>query len=174
MKKINTQEKAFLYTSLIKRSTSCWTANLLTILCHKFVKDFKSWKASQDVTVDICLKWRLRIGLTYWPSSKALVLKNLSSIFWPYFVISFGKNILLILQKLKAPFFVLSFPHYTLINFLIILRVILISVILMLWCSSYLYGTQLELRLCIDSPPAHIGDMLRWESLTIVPAGNIA
>ena len=51
---------------------------------------------------------------------------------WWFWVESLHKNIQLMLEFLKAPFFVLHFPYYTLMTFLMMLSVLLLSKLMIL------------------------------------------
>ena len=70
---------------------------------------------------------------------------------------SLHKNIQLMLEFLKAPFLVLHFSYYTLITFLMMLSVILLSMLVILLYSKCDQGSdlwqQLELASELESNP---------------------
>ena len=138
-----TKSRCGLFSNLHYRfRSSPSTADLLTVISNKIVGDFNRTVATLAVALDISkvFDW----GLACWSSSRLSLIEfqvrylALFCLFWVihgfawYWMGSLQKNILLMLEFLKAPFLVLQFSYYTLMNFLMMLSVILLSMLMVL------------------------------------------
>ena len=133
---------------------SSWsTADLLTVVCDRIVRTFNRSGATQVVALDISKAFD-----RVWDSSFFLRFTSygilgqifglnfffsvIDSIRW-FWMGSLHKNIQLMLELLKAPFLVLHSSHYTIMIFLIMLSVILLSMLTIILSISDLWQ-QLE------------------------------
>ena len=117
--------------------SSLSTADLLTVVCDRITRAFNGSEATGAVVLDISKAFDLGWHAVLLHELHEFRVKYLA-LFCPFSVIegfcwfwmgSFHKNIQLMLDFLKAPFLVL---HYTLMIFLMMLSVILLSKLLIL------------------------------------------
>ena len=104
------------------------TADLLTVVSNRITEAFNRSGTTQAVA-------RLLTGFGIEFQVRYLVLFLLFSVidgFKWFWMESLLKNIQLMLEFLKTPFLVLHFSNYTLINFLMMLSVILLSMLMIL------------------------------------------
>ena len=106
------------------------TADLLTVVSDGNDRDFKRSVATQVVACDISKAFDKvwHVGLLHKLKSYGISVQIDSLI--SSFDRSLHKNIQLILGFLKAPFLVQHFSYYTLMTFLMMLSVVLLSVLI--------------------------------------------
>ena len=118
------------------------TADLLTAVSDRIARAFNRSGANQAVALDISKAFD-RVGMLVFFTNLSLMEFQVrySALFLLFSVIddfewfwmeSLHKNIQLMLEFLKAPFLVLHFPYYTLMTFLMMLSVILLSMLMIL------------------------------------------
>ena len=118
-------------------SRSCSFADLLTVASDRIARGFNRSGATRVVALDIfqcMLVFSTNLSLMEF-QVKYLVLFLLCSTkedFRWFWMGSLHKNIQLMLEFLKAPFLVLHFSYYTLMTFLMMLSVILLSMLMIL------------------------------------------
>ena len=118
------------------------TADLLEVVSDKIVRAFSRSGAARAVTLDIskafdrvwhaCLLHKLNC---YGSSSQiyGLILSFLSKDGFRWFWMgSLHKNIQLLLEFIKAPFFVQHFSYYALMNYLMMLSALVLPVLMIL------------------------------------------
>ena len=120
----------------------CSTADLLTVVSDRIAGAFNrsghTWTVALDISKAFGRDWHA--GLLY----KLLSYRILGQIFglissflrnrwlWWFWMGSLHKNIQLMLEFLKTPFFVLHFSYYTLMTFLMMLSAILLFTLMIL------------------------------------------
>ena len=101
------------------------TADLLTVVCDRIARAFnRVWDAG-------LLHELKSYGISGQISGLISLFSVISSFEW-FWMGSLHKNIQLMLEFLKAPFLVLHFSNYTLMTFLTMLSVILLSMLMIL------------------------------------------
>ena len=118
------------------------TADLLTVVSDRIARAFNRSEATRAVALDIS-KALIGFGMMVFFTNLSLMefqvrylalflLFSVRDDFEWFWMESLHKNIQLMLEFLKAPFLVLHFSYYTLMIFLTMLSVILLSMLMIL------------------------------------------
>ena len=116
------------------------TADILTVVSDRITRAFNSSRATGALALDIAKAFGrvwdaglLLLSLVEFQVRYLALLLLLSVIgSFKWFRMGYYKNIQLMLEFLKAPFLVLHFSYYTLMTFLMMLSVILLSMVMIL------------------------------------------
>ena len=124
---------------------SSWsTVDLPTVLSDRIARAFNRSEATRPVALNVCFNViRLLIGMLVFFTNLSLIelqvrystlillFSVIDSFEW-FWMECLNKNIQLILEFHKAPFLVLHFSYYTLMNFLTMLSVTLLSMLMII------------------------------------------
>ena len=163
--------RLFLISSMILRLLD--QLQMFWVVSDRIARDFNKSRATRAAALDISKAFDRvwHAGLLHKLNSFGISgqLLALFCLFWViegfkwFWTGSLHQNFQVMLEFIKAPFLVLNFSYYTLMTFLMILYVILLSMLINLLSTLRDQAFDLRQQLELDSESESIGDIVHWD-----------